>query len=193
MKKEDIIFADFFVYDESSPTCLVWKEDRIRKNHEITPFVFKGQVAGTTTPWEYYNVYLWNKPYKTHRIIMDIFGFANYFEDHVVDHIDGNKANNKVSNLRVVTWQQNCQNRKANKNRATNHTGVTWKVQQRKYGTSTFVVASWKVPNIGQRNKIFSVTKYGLLPAYKMAVEYRNKIIKRLNLEGCHYTERHGK
>ncbi|WP_433995906.1 HNH endonuclease [Bradyrhizobium genosp. L] len=34
-----------------------------------------------------------------------------------VDHIDGNRDNNKLSNLRVVTRQQNCWNRGLGKGR----------------------------------------------------------------------------
>lgn len=191
-KREDIVFSDFFEYDESSPTCLVWKKDRYRRNYETMPFVMKGQVAGTATAWEYYNVYLWDKPYKTHRIIMDILGFANYFGKHMVDHIDGNKANNKIENLRIVTRQQNCQNRRKSKNNVTGFSGVTWKEAPRVKGSATFAVASWKTSN-GQRNKYFSVSKYGLLPAFKLAVEYRIKMINKLNEEGSAYTERHGK
>lgn len=194
MNKENIVFSDFFVYDETSPTCLRWKTDRHRRNFETKPFILAGQVAGTSSAWEYYNVHLWDKPYKTHRIILDILGVANYFDNHVVDHIDGNKANNKISNLRKVAWRDNCENRKMSINNVTGVTGVSWKMVDLVSGrTSTFAVASWKLADGRQRSKPFSVTKMGLLPAFKMVVEFRDKMISQRIEEGAAYTERHGK
>lgn len=55
-----------------------------------------------------------------HRLIMPIFD-DNLF----IDHINGNPLDNRKCNLRVVTIQQNCCNRKKQINNTTGHTGVT--------------------------------------------------------------------
>ena len=59
---------------------------------------------------------------------------------------------------------------------------------------STYAVATWSCP-VQQKpmNKKFSVKKMGLLPAFKAAFEYREKIIAELNAQGAGYTENHGK
>lgn len=56
------------------------------------------------------------KNYLLHRVIAMLFlGLdINDTKQHI-DHIDGNKNNNELSNLRIVTNQQNCFNRKASK------------------------------------------------------------------------------
>lgn len=48
-----------------------------------------------------------------------------YMPDYI-DHIDGNKLNNKISNLRSCRQQQNCYNRGMSKNNRCGVKGVYW-------------------------------------------------------------------
>lgn len=48
----------------------------------------------------------------------------------MIDHIDGNRANNRISNLRLANRAQNGQNSKPQQNKSSQYKGV-WKVEQK--------------------------------------------------------------
>lgn len=62
----------------------------------------------------YWVIDLEHKRYFVHRLIYEM-SYGEIPEDKEIDHIDGNRANNHIDNLRLVTRSQNQQNRKANK------------------------------------------------------------------------------
>ena len=49
------------------------------------------------------------KEYKVHRLVYYMFT-GNPLLKQVIDHIDGNKSNNRLTNLRAVTHKVNLQN-----------------------------------------------------------------------------------
>ena len=61
-----------------------------------------------------------------HRLVMD-------GKDEVVDHINHNKADNRKSNLRVVTYSQNSMNMSLSKSNTSGVTGVFWNKRQQKW------------------------------------------------------------
>lgn len=69
-----------------------------------------GSVVGRLSEKGYVICNIHGKKYKVHRLIW----LAEYgeFPRQQLDHKDGNKENNHISNLREVTDQQNQQNRK---------------------------------------------------------------------------------
>ena len=56
-----------------------------------------------------------------------------------LDHIDGDRANNAITNLREVTVQENGKNRGINKNNTSGHTGVTWEKRLSRWKASITV------------------------------------------------------
>jgi hypothetical protein len=69
-----------------------------------------------------------NKQYRAHRIIWMMFN-GNLPKEQL-DHIDGDRANNRIENLRECSNTENQQNRKLNKDNKTGFTGVTiWKTK----------------------------------------------------------------
>ena len=104
------------------------------------------------------NVYLY-----LHRLLMkcEMRGF-------VVDHINRQRFDNRIENLRVVTHKQNMRNRSIAKNNTTGKTGVSKvvKITDVKYYARIST-------DDGKISKTFSVNKYGNDEAFRMAVEWR--------------------
>ena len=70
--------------------------------------------------WEYAMTRIDNKTILLHRLIMDPQS------DMLVDHINGNTLDNRKSNLRICTNQQNCFNHTVSCNNSSGYTGVAW-------------------------------------------------------------------
>ena len=74
-----------------------------------------------------------NKMTHVHRIV---FMLHHGFIPNYIDHIDGNRLNNKIENLRSVTSSENAKNRKANSNNTSGYTGVFWCKKSNKWGAA---------------------------------------------------------
>lgn len=100
-KIPDEIF-DYVSYDESSPSCLVWKKlPHTRAKKKV------GEPAGSRKGC--WTIGFRGVSYRVHRVI-----YAIHHQDpgdFEIDHIDRDPYNNKISNLRKATRQQNGWNR----------------------------------------------------------------------------------
>lgn len=98
MENEGINYSDYVYYDETSPTCLRWKVDR-NQAVEI------GSKAGGFERDEYgkivkAEVQIEGKGHSVNRVVWALFN-GNIRRGQLVLYIDGNKGNNKISNLRL--------------------------------------------------------------------------------------------
>ena len=186
-RHENIDFTKIFYYDETSPTCLRWKvwnkqTNRSRRDAgDIAGYLSKGSDNITLS----YRVGIYGKEFKVHRIIAALQGL-NYI-NYVIDHIDGDPLNNKIGNLRVITQEKNCRNSTLRSDNTTGKAGVGFIVVNGFY----MYQARWK-ENGKSRSKSFAISKYGLLPAFTLACEWRKNKIEELNAAGAGYTDRHG-
>lgn len=90
----------------------------------------KGIIAGSVKHDGYRRIGLNKKVYLTHRLIyMMFYGYM----PEIVDHIDGNKLNNRIENLRAATKSQNCQNQKTPIDNTSGYKNVMWKKSKNKW------------------------------------------------------------
>lgn len=93
----------------------VFKRKAIYKGNRITGRQLKGwsefrEVKPRLGYWGYFAVTIpYRKDCSIHRLVAEAF-IPNPENKPFVDHIDGNKTNNRVENLRWVTNKENCNN-----------------------------------------------------------------------------------
>ena len=82
-----------------------------------------GEVAGSLNSEGYRNIWIKGKSYKAHRLIW--FFLKGYFPEHYIDHINRNKADNRIENLREVNPKCNAHNCNIAINNTSGITGVS--------------------------------------------------------------------
>lgn len=180
-------WQDWFYYDETSPSGLRWTHDRRRGRGRGYVFIQSGDVVGTLTGKGYYVVEVEYETASVHRVVWEMHNGA--LEDwQLIDHIDGDRANNRIDNLHAVSQDNNARNIKM---MATNKTGVCG-VHYREWDGFGKYVASWRKLDKREGSKSFSVNKYGHAEAFRLACEYRREMIQQRNTEGAEYSDRHG-
>jgi len=86
----------------------------VKKNSELNVFSTEGYLI----------ISIQGKRYKAHRLVF-LYMNNNNLSDVEVDHIDGNRSNNKYSNLRVVVRTENMKNKGLYSNSSTGVIGVS--------------------------------------------------------------------
>jgi len=114
------LLKELFEYKDGD---LYWLVDMI-------PNKTKGNKAGRLHKNGYFRTSIAKKLYTNHRLIfLYHYGYLPKF----VDHIDGNKLNNKIENLREATISQNAQNSKKPNNNKSGVKGVDWSKIHKKW------------------------------------------------------------
>ena len=91
-----------------------------------------------------------NKSYQQHHVIWA--WHHGVWPSLHIDHIDGNGLNNKISNLREVTIQENNKNLPKFKNNTSGRTGVVWDKNRNKWST-LITINSTKSVSLGRYDK----------------------------------------
>jgi len=92
-----------------------------------------GDKAGSPNSNGYIQISINSKKYRAHRLILTWHGIDAGEE---VDHIDGNKQNNRIENLRSVTKSQNQWNAKTRIDNKSGIKGVRWHKRDCKWTVS---------------------------------------------------------
>lgn len=99
---------------------------------------FAGKEAFTSVGSHgYYQGAIFNSPHLIHRVIWAMVN--GEWPSDQVDHINGDKLDNRPENLRDVTSQENLRNQKMYCNNTSGHTGVRWYKGRRKWRATIHV------------------------------------------------------
>ncbi len=136
------------------------------ENGELFSRRLKRQIGKTINYWGYYVTSIKTdgkiRTIATHRII---FALLHGKMPRFIDHIDGNKLNNKPENLREVTPQQSVMNRGKAKNKSSKYKGVHYFKRDRKWD------AQYRI-----NGKSFHIGRFNT--EKEAAIAYNNKVLE---------------
>lgn len=118
-KKDEMLTQEYLksILDYNLDTGIfTWKVNKSQRTKA-------GDVAG----WSYNGyrqIEINNKPYKAHRLAW-LYVNGEMPKD-LIDHIDNDRSNNKISNLREATYQTNSENYKTPKTNKSGVKNVSW-------------------------------------------------------------------
>lgn len=178
---------EFLKYDETSPSFLRW----IKKS-ALGSSVTAGDVAGSLDNLDgYWKLHALGNHYKVARVIWFLH-FGKIPEGFYVDHIDRNRANNNINNLRLVPPVINGRNRTKNSNNSTGENGITYGEFFNKSGTLIRRYVVTLKCGSKKYHRSFSLEKYGDKLAWELAVQAKQGIVEELKASGAGFTDDHG-
>lgn len=105
---------------------LRWKVDR--------PYCQMDSLAGSTNSDGYCQITIDNVNYYGHRIAYMLIHSIEYLPSEIIiDHVDGNKANNRPDNLRFANKSTNGMNRGKQSNNSSGFKGVSFRKDRNKW------------------------------------------------------------
>jgi hypothetical protein len=162
-----------FDYDESSPTFLRWKIDIFGTGK--AKIVKAGDVAGRVSKTYSYVCFNYQS-YCAHRVIYSLIHKIDIPNNMVIDHINGDKRDNRIDNLQLVTQQENICRRSNSWIQSNNKTGVKG-VNLHRLPHGDYWYASIHDRASGKRlQKYFRISTYGEAEAFRLACAWRKSM-----------------
>ena len=119
---------EYFDYDERG--FLKWRKIPGTKNGNVNI----GQKAGSVNADGYIIIVLGRKYYKAHRLVY--LWHHGYMPENWIDHINRNRVDNRIDNLREVSPTCSVINRGIQSNNKTGIVGISWRKDRRQYYVS---------------------------------------------------------
>lgn len=172
------IVSEFLDINTESPSGLSWKCNVYSGLNK--PQVCAGDFAGSLSKSSgYYVVGLKGKLYLAHRLVWCLHNKQDVPTNLKIDHINNDKLDNSIDNLRLVNSQLNALNRKLSKNNTSGFQGVNW------HSRDLVWVAQYSINGIAKGKYFRPSTLYPDLPYEEAklkslmdAVNFRNNIVE---------------
>ena len=132
-----------------------------RKNGKVYRY---GKVAGTINSQGYCQIMIDLVIYRAHRMAWAYV--TGQWPEHEIDHVNGDRLDNRFCNLRQATRTQNGRNLGMKKNNTSGYRGVTWDAQSQRWKAQ--ITVNRKQIHIG----LFDTPKEAHVAYCKAAVFY---------------------
>jgi len=119
-------------------------------------------IVGTISAG-YRSTYINNNSFQVHRLIWELVN-GPIPEGKVIDHINGNGLDNRLSNLRLCSQAENVLNSKVSKNSKTGVKGVSYETERKKYRAQ-----------ISKNNKLYFLGRFDKLEEAEKAYKEASK------------------
>lgn len=106
---------------------------------------FSGKEALTADNCGYRAGRIFERKYQSHRVVWALVKGA--WPSGLLDHIDGDRRNNRIENLREVSDIENCRNTARRSDNASGHVGVSWYERKKKW--RAYVAVNGKQQHLG--------------------------------------------
>lgn len=113
------ILSDFLEYSKSSPSGLAWKVDRSSRAKKGSSAGWMDKTTG------YHRIGFKGKCLWAHRVIWELH-HGEIKKGMQVDHINGNKVDNRIENLRIADASENKCNVALRSDNAAGFKGLYW-------------------------------------------------------------------
>lgn len=114
-------------YDPGSGT-FTWRTRKLPK----WDAKFAGKTAGSVAATGYVTLRIMDRAYLAHRVAWAMVT-GEWPGSLQIDHIDGDRSNNRIANLRLATNAENAQNTGARSRNTSGYLGVVWFKPKRKW------------------------------------------------------------
>ena len=119
------------------------------------------------------------KTKRVHRLVAETF-IPNIHNKSCIDHINNDKNDNNVLNLRWVSIDENCMNRSLNCNNKSNFKGVNWYKSKNKWNAQ--IQVRGKKYNLGYFDKIEDAVNARVKKAKELFGDYINSCEKEVTI-----------
>lgn len=182
--------SSIFYYKDGK---LFWKVDNNNGGRGVKA---GDEVKGWHDTAGYRFIMVKNQTYKISRLVYQLV-HGNLTPELVVDHINRNKCDDSIENLRAVSPTHNMRNCSKSSNNKTGVTGVSFGAYRYKLLDGTekewkYYSARWQDSSGREMSKKFGINRYGENEAFRLACEYRALKIRELIERGEWYDPAHG-
>lgn len=105
--KEVFIDLNYIIHPEIKQMYMVSNHGRIY--HKYLGTILNINVDSKGYSYKPLSTFNGQKNYRVHRLVMEAFCYSEGCENLLINHIDGNKLNNLITNLEWCTYSQNSQ------------------------------------------------------------------------------------